>query len=187
MFKQLRSAFLMLLFLTFLTGVIYPLLITGIAQVAFNRQANGSLVHERAVVGSMLIGQANADPRYFWGRPSAIANNPLPSGGSNLALTNAALRQQMDERAAAFRAAHRLANDTPIPADMLFASGSGLDPHISPDSARLQVGRVAEARNLDRTAVAALVEAHIEGPQLGLFGEPRVNVLLLNMALDDLQ
>jgi K+-transporting ATPase ATPase C chain len=145
-------------------------------------------------VGSALIGQPNSDALYFWGRPSAVnymggssADSLGLSGGSNYGSTSAALKTLVAEREAAFRAAHNLPESVPVPADMLFASGSGLDPHISPEAARLQVDRVAEARGLDRQIVAALVEQQVEAPQLGFLGQPRVNVLLLNLALDGLQ
>lgn len=188
MFKQLRPALLMLAILTFLTGVVYPLIITGIAQLEFPSQAHGTLLGDPdQPVGSMLLGQANADPRYFWPRPSATDYNTLPSGAGNLAPTSTELAGLVAERAAGFRAAHGLGTEDPVPVEMLFASGSGLDPHISPDAARLQVGRVAEARGLDEGRLRSLVDAHVEGPQLGFLGDPRVNVLVLNLALDELE
>jgi K+-transporting ATPase ATPase C chain len=186
--KQLKPAFLMLVVLTLLTGLIYPLIVTGLAQLLFPAQANGSLLGDAAQpVGSALLGQANDDPRYFWPRPSATEYGALPSGGSNLSPASAALAELATQRAADFRAAHGLNEAEPVPVEMLFASGSGLDPHVSPDAARLQIARVAAARGLDEAQVAALLEAHVEGQQLGFLGEPRVNVLLLNLALDDLQ
>ncbi len=186
--KQLRPALMMLVVLTLLTGIIYPLVVTGIAQLLFPAQANGSLLGDAArPVGSALLGQANDDPRYFQPRPSATGYGTLPSSGSNLAPTSATLAELVTQRAADFRAAHALDTAAPVPVEMLFASGSGLDPHISPDAARLQVAGVAAARGLDEAQVAALVEGHVEGPQLGLLGESRVNVLLLNLALDRLQ
>lgn len=188
MFKQLRPALLMLAILTFLTGVVYPLIITGIAQLGFPAQAHGTLLGDpEQPIGSMLLGQANADPRYFWPRPSATEYGTLPSGASNMAPTSAALAELVTERAADFRAVHGLSAEDPVPVEMLFASGSGLDPHISPDAARLQVGRVAEARGLDEGRLRALVDAHVEEPQLGFLGDPRVNVLVLNLALDELE
>ncbi len=188
MIKHLRTASLMLILLILLTGVIYPMVITLAAQIIFPRQANGSLEKQgETVIGSALIGQQNNDRRYFWGRPSAIEYNPLPSGGSNLSLTNETLQAAVTEREATFRTANHVPDTVPVPADMLFASGSGLDPHISPEAARLQIGRVAEARGLDREQVAALVERQVEGPQFGFLGQPRVNVLLLNRALDALE
>jgi len=189
--QQLRPALVILGLLTLLTGVAYPLAVTAAAQAIFPAQANGSLVRVGGqVVGSALIGQANADPRYFWPRPSAIDYNPLPSGGSNQGPTSAALQQAVAARAAQLRAAHHLPASTPLPADLLFASGSGLDPDISPEAARLQIDRVAQARQFtpaQRDALAALVERSVEPPQLGLLGQPRVNVLLLNLALDGLK
>jgi K+-transporting ATPase ATPase C chain len=188
MFKQLRPALVMLAILTLLTGLVYPLIVTGIAQVVFPAQANGSLLGDEArPIGSALLGQANSDPRYFWPRPSATEYGTLPSSGSNLAPTSAALAEAVGQRAADFRAAHGLSAADAVPAEMLFASGSGLDPHISPAAARLQVGRVAAARGLTEAQVLALVETHVEGPQLGILGQPRVNVLLLNLALDGLE
>lgn len=188
MVKQLRTAGLMLFFLTVLTGVIYPLVITLAAQIVFPAQANGSLEKQgETIVGSALIGQKNDDPRYFWGRPSAIGYNPLPSGGSNLSLTNETLQTAVTERETAFRTANHVPDTVAVPAELLFASGSGLDPHISPEAARLQIDRIAEARGLNRGQVAALVEQHVEGPQFGFLGQPRVNVLQLNRALDGLE
>ncbi len=189
--RQIRPALVVFVLLSLFTGAAYPLAITGIAQAVFTRQANGSLVPAGGhVVGSSLIGQANADLRYFWPRPSAINFNPLPSGGSNLGPTSAALRKAVADRASQLRAANHLPADTPLPADLLFASGSGLDPDISPEAVRLQIDRVAQARQFtpaQRQALAALVERSIEPPQLGLLGQPRVNVLLLNLALDELK
>jgi K+-transporting ATPase ATPase C chain len=186
--KQLRPALAMLAILTLLTGILYPLVVTGIAQLAFPRQTNGSLVSVgESVVGSALLGQANAGPRYFQPRPSATGYDTLPSGGSNLAPTSLELAAAVAQRAADFRAANGLSADAAVPVEMLFASGSGLDPHISPNAARLQVGRVAAARGLDEATVAALVEEYVEGPQLGILGQPRVNVLVLNLALDGLE
>jgi potassium-transporting ATPase KdpC subunit len=165
--------------------------ITLAANVLFPAQANGSLIErDGQVVGSALIGQSFTSERYFWPRPSAIDYNPLPSGGSNLGPTSAALQAKVIERAAAIRQANRLAEDAAIPTDLLFASGSGLDPHISPDAARLQIDRVAAARSFtsaQRDQLTALIERSIEPPQLGVLGEPRVNVLRLNLAVDRMQ
>lgn len=188
MYKQLRPALLMLAILTFITGAVYPLIVTVVTQLEFPAQAHGSLLGDPGQpVGSRLLGQANDDPRYFWPRPSATGYNAMPSGASNLGPTNANLAGLVAERAIDFRAAHGLGAETLVPVEMLFASGSGLDPHISPDAARLQVGRIAEARGLYEDRLIALVNAHIEGPQLGFLGDPRVNVLVLNLALDDLE
>lgn len=187
--RSIFTALRMLVALTIITGVIYPLVVTLAAQAVFPAQANGSLqTRDGVAVGSSLIGQnMNEDVRYFWSRPSAIRYNPLPSSGSNLGPTNAALAQTVLERAAAFREAHNLPDDTMVPTDMLFASGSGLDPHISPEAARVQVARVAAARGLTVEQVNALVDDAIEAPQIGILGQPRVNVLLLNLMLDELQ
>lgn len=188
MTNQLKPAVVTLALLILITGVIYPFAVTGIAQVLFPAQAGGSLLGEpHQPFGSALLGQSNNDPRYFWPRPSATEYTTLPSGGSNLAATSAALAEAVAQRSADFRAAHGLAISDPVPVEMLFASGSGLDPHISPTAARLQTGRVAAARGLDENRVAALVEEYVEGPQLGFLGQPRVNVLLLNLALDELE
>jgi K+-transporting ATPase ATPase C chain len=189
--QQLRPALVILALLTLLTGVAYPLAVTAAAQAAFPAQANGSLVSAGGqVVGSALIGQANTAPRYFWPRPSAIGYNPLPSGGSNLGPTSAALQAAVAARAADLRAANHLSADVPLPPDLLFASGSGLDPHISPEAARLQIDRVAQARQFtpaQRAALAALVDRFVEPPQWGVLGQPRVNVLQLNLAVDCLK
>jgi K+-transporting ATPase ATPase C chain len=173
--------------LTLITGVAYPLLLTGIAQVVFPFQANGSLiVKDGKVVGSALIGQPFDDPKYFWPRPSAtspFANNSGASSGSNLSPTNPALISAVQGRVDALRAADPT-NKAAVPVDLVTASGSGLDPHISPAAALYQASRVARERKLAPDAVRALVERHTEGRFLGLLGEPRVNVLALNLALD---
>lgn len=195
MTKTMLTALRMFVALTLITGVIYPLGITLLAQALFPVQANGSLiVAANHVIGSALIGQANQEARYFWPRPSAVnymdgaTTDALgSSGATNLGPTSAMLADQVQARAAAFRTAHQLAPDAAIPADMLLASGSGLDPHISPAAARIQIERVAAARGVDAADVAALVEQHVEGPQLGLLGAPRVDVLKLNLALDGIQ
>lgn len=185
---HLRPALVVLALLTLLTGVAYPLLVTGIAQAAFPSQANGSLIKEGdKVIGSSLIGQEFEDAKYFWGRLSATAPayNASASSGSNLGPLNPALRDAVKARVDALRAADP-GNTAPVPVDLATASGSGLDPHISPAAAFYQVSRVAKARNLDEARVTALVQEHVEGRQLGLLGEPVVNVLLLNLALDKL-
>lgn len=188
MWKQIIPALRMLVALTILTGVVYPLVVTVAAQVLFPAEANGSLIRQgEQVVGSALIGQhMNADARYFWTRPSAISYNPQPSGGSNLGPTSATLQTLVEERRTAFASANGV-SEAAVPAEMLFASASGLDPHISPEAARLQVLRVAAARGLEATVVEALVNRYVEEPQLGFLGQPRVNVLRLNLALDGLQ
>jgi K+-transporting ATPase ATPase C chain len=186
--KQLiRPAVVSFALLTALTGLAYPLVTTGLAQLLFPQQAHGSLVvRDGQVVGSALIGQSFTDPRHFWGRPSATSDkpyNPLASGGSNLGPLNPALTDAAKQRVEALRAADP-GNIAPIPQDLITASASGLDPHISPAAARWQVPRVAHARNLDAARVLQLVDAHTEQPLFGLLGGPRVDVLALNLALD---
>ena len=187
MIAQLRPALASLLLLTLITGVAYPLLVTGIAQAVFPYQANGSLiVRDGAVVGSALIGQPFDDPRYFWGRPSATGPfpyNAAASSGSNLSPTSPALVAAVQARVDALRAADP-GNPAPVPVDLVTASASGLDPHVSPAAALYQASRVARARAMAPEAVRALVERHVEGRFLGMLGEPRVNVLALNLALD---
>ena len=187
--KEFRTAFLMLLALTGLTGVAYPLAVTGIAQLVFPGAANGSLVMDGDTArGSALIGQPFADPRYFWSRPSATGTfpyNSAASAGSNLGPTNDKLALAVKGRIDALHAADP-GNQAPVPVDLVTASGSGLDPHISPAAAHYQAGRVARERGLDRTAVEGLIREHTQGRWLGLLGEPRVNVLELNLALDRL-
>jgi len=187
MWKHLRPATVSLVALTVITGLIYPVVVTGIAQVLFPHQANGSLiVKDGKAVGSALIGQPFDDPKYFWGRPSATSpfpNNAGASSGSNLGPTNPDLQKQVQGRIEALRAAEP-GNTAAIPVDLVTTSGSGLDPDISPAAALYQVRRVAKARGLEEAAVRQLVERQIEGRQFGLLGEPRVNVLQLNLALD---
>jgi potassium-transporting ATPase KdpC subunit len=189
---QLRAAIVSLLALTVITGVAYPLLVTGIAQAAFPSQAGGSLIVKGGKpVGSRLIGQPFDDPKYFWGRLSATADangkplayNGAASTGSNLGPTNPALVDEAKGRIDALHAADP-GNEAPIPVDRVTSSGSGLDPEISPAAAEYQVRRVARARGLDEARVRSLVVAHTEDRQLGFLGEPRVNVLELNLALD---
>ena len=187
---QVRIAALALLSLTVVTGLFYPALVTGIAQVAFPFQANGSLLrHHGQIRGSALIGQAFTDPRYFWSRPSATSPFPYnaeSSSGSNLGPTNPELLSQVRARVMALRPGQP-GQDAPVPVDLVTSSGSGLDPHLSPAAALYQVSRVARARGLPAEMVHQLVMTHIEERQLGLLGEPRVNVLKLNLALDDLR
>ena len=187
MSKLLRQSLSLLLVLTVVTGILYPLAATGLAQVLFPHQANGSLiVKDGKSVGSALIGQSFTDPKYFWGRPSATspnAYNALSSTGSNLGPTNPALTDAVKQRIAALHAADP-GNTAPVPVDLVTASGSGLDPQISPAAAQYQVARVANARGLSTSQVQALVDEYTEGRQLGVLGEPRVNVLRLNLALD---
>ncbi|HEY7517827.1 MAG TPA: potassium-transporting ATPase subunit KdpC [Methylomirabilota bacterium] len=188
MLTHLRTAILMLVVLTVVTGLAYPLVVTGIAQVVFPRQANGSLVEKDGkVVGSALIGQPFDDPKYFWGRASATAPfpyNPGSSSGSNQGPLNPALSEAVKGRIEALRAADP-GNTAPVPVDLVTASGSGLDPHITPAAALYQAGRVARVRKIDESKMRELVERHIEGRQWGILGEPRVNVLAVNLALDE--
>src|SRR5499427_2368889 len=187
MWNDLRPALLLFLVFSVLTGVAYPLVVTGIAQGLFPRQANGSLIESSGkAVGSELIGQPFSDPKRFWSRPSATSPYPYnaaSSSGSNQGPTNPALTDAVAARIKALRDADP-ENKAPVPADLVTASGSGLDPHISPAAAEYQVERVAKARGLDPRKVRALVAQATEGRQLGFFGEPRVNVLRLNLALD---
>jgi K+-transporting ATPase ATPase C chain len=187
MIKELKPALLMLLVLTLLTGAVYPLLVTGIAQAVMPAQANGSLIlREGKPLGSALIGQPYASPKYFWSRPSATSPYPYnaaASSGSNQGPTNPALADAVAARVKTLREADP-ENNAPVPVDLVTASASGLDPHISPAAAEYQLHRVARARNLDPSKVAALVAQYTEGRYLGLLGEPGVNVLLLNLALD---
>jgi K+-transporting ATPase ATPase C chain len=185
--KLLIQSILLTVVFTVLTGVIYPLAITGIAQVTFHDKANGSLIErDGRIVGSELLAQQFTGEKYFWPRPSAGNYATVPSGASNLGPTSQALQSNVTANAAAFRTGNKLPADASVPADMVFTSASGLDPHISPESARLQVGRVAAARGISAEQVKALVEKFVEPPQWNVFGEPRVNVLRLNLALDDL-
>ncbi len=192
---QLRPALVSLALLTLLTGLIYPLLVTGLAQLIFPRQANGSLIVQNGqIVGSTLIGQAFDDPKYFWGRLSATgtypynafnAENLTASSGSNYGPLNPALMAMVQARLDALKQADPT-NTRPIPVDLVTASASGLDPHISPAAAAYQLDRVARARGLDPAVVQQLIDQHTQGRDLGLLGEPRVNVLELNLALDAL-
>lgn len=185
--QQLRTAALAVVVFTLLTGLVYPLAITGVAQVAFPQQANGSLIErDGKPVGSELIGQPFDDPKYFWGRPSATGPFPYNAGassGSNLAVSNPAQVDAIKARVEKLRESGVPA-DQPIPIDLVTASGSGLDPHISAAAANVQVGRVARARGVGEATVRELVQGATEGRQFGLLGEPRVNVLRLNLALD---
>jgi potassium-transporting ATPase KdpC subunit len=187
---QIRPALMALLIFTVLMGLVYPLIVTGIAQVVFPHQANGSLIVVNGkAIGSSLIGQSFDDPKYFWGRLSATGPYPYnaeASSGSNLGPSNPALLDEVKARITALKAADPT-NTQPIPVDLVTSSGSGLDPDISVAAALYQVGRVARARGLSQTAVTALVNQYTEGRQLGFLGEPRVNVLKLNLALDGIK
>lgn len=190
MLKLIRNAVVMLLLMTAVTGAAYPLVATGLAQVLFPAQANGSLVmKEGKAAGSSLIGQSFTEPRYFWGRPSTtapMAYNGASSTGSNQGPTNPALTDAVKQRIDALRAADP-GNNAPVPVDLVTASGSGLDPEISPAAAQYQLMRVAKARAVEPAKVQQLVAEATTGRQFGLLGEPRVNVLRLNLALDALQ
>ena len=187
MLSHLRPAFILLVLMTLLTGILYPLAITGVAQVLLPGVANGSMiVKDDRIIGSRLIGQAWSSDKYFWGRPSAAGDkgyDAQASGGSNLGPTSKAL---MDRVQASLDKLHQSTSEKLLPADAVTASGSGLDPDISQEFAKLQVARVAKVRNLPEAQIMALVEAHTSWPVVGLFAERRVNVLLLNLALDGL-
>ena len=174
--KLLRQSLAMLVLLTLVTGIVYPLLVTGIAQAMFPHAANGSVIEQDGKpIGSALIGQPFSDPKYFWSRPSAtspFAYNSAASSGSNQGPTSSALADAVEQRIAALRAADP-GNTAPVPVDLVTASGSGLDPDISPEAAEFQVARVAAARKADPAAVRALVEMHVKRPTFGLLGEPR--------------
>jgi K+-transporting ATPase ATPase C chain len=185
--RLIRQALIMLLLMTALTGVLYPLAVTGTAQLLFSQAANGSIIERGGqALGSELIGQPFADPKYFWSRPSAtapFADNPAASGGSNLGPTNSTLADTVKQRIDALHAADP-DNAAPVPVDLVTASASGLDPHISPAAARYQIARVARIRGMPAAKLAELVDNATEARQFGVLGEPRVNVLELNLALD---
>ncbi|MGA3007660.1 MAG: potassium-transporting ATPase subunit KdpC [Opitutaceae bacterium] len=191
MFKLTLQSILQTLMWTVITGLLYPLAMTVCFQLIFPYQANGSLlIRNGKVVGSELLSQQFQTDKYFWPRPSACSYGTGPggfgaSGASNLGPTSAQLQKNVDSNLAALRTAHKLKDDAPVPADLVFASASGLDPDISPEAARFQIARVAAARNMSVDQVTALVEKFINPPQWGLFGQARVNVLKLNLALDE--
>lgn len=188
--KNFIIALKLLILMTFFLGIIYPLVITGITQAIFPHKANGSLLTLNGkVIGSALLGQKFESERYFWPRPSAIYYNPLPSGGSNLGPTSSDLEKQISQRRSKLLETNGMSDGTIIPLDLLFASASGLDPHISPQAAKFQVKRIALARGFDANSeneLYKLVDRHIEPRVLQLLGEPRINVLRLNLALDSL-
>lgn len=192
MIKLTIQAIRQTLIWTAVTGVLYPLVMTVLLQLAFHRQAEGSLIEwDGKIVGSELLAQQFQGPTYFWPRPSAATYGTGPAGlvassGSNLGPTSAQLQTNVRTNAKALRDAHKLAADAPVPADLVYASASGLDPHISPQAARFQIARVAAARGLSKDQVGALVERFTEPPQWGFLGEARVNVLLLNLELDSI-
>jgi K+-transporting ATPase ATPase C chain len=185
--SELRPALVVFGLLTLLTGVLYPLIVTGVGQIAFPRQASGSLIRAgEQAVGSSLLGQPFSSPRYFWSRPSATSLQPYngaTSAGSNQGPVNPALESAVRDRIAALRAADP-GDTSPVPIDLVTASGSGLDPHISPAAAEYQVARVARARTMSEDVVRRLVDEATKGRTFGILGEPRVNVLELNLALD---
>jgi potassium-transporting ATPase KdpC subunit len=188
--KSLRTALISIVLFTVLTGLIYPLLVTGIAQLIFPGKANGSvLTKDGKAVGSELIGQAFGSPKYFWSRPSAtspFAYNAGASSGSNYGPLNPALLEATGKRMKELKALDSL-NTNPVPVDLVTASGSGLDPHISVAAAVYQLPRVARSRNVSEQQIRSLVDLYTEGRQLGILGEPRVNVLRLNLALDEMK
>jgi K+-transporting ATPase ATPase C chain len=187
MSKLLRQSLSLLLLMTLITGIAYPLIATGLAQALFPRQAGGTLiVQDGKPIGSALIGQLFNEPKYFWGRPSATVPQPYngaSSGGSNVGPTNPALTEAVKQRIAALRAVDP-GNTAPVPVDLVTASASGLDPDISPAAAQYQLARVAKARGLSTAQLQSLVDRNTRDRQFGLLGEPRVNVLQLNLALD---
>jgi K+-transporting ATPase ATPase C chain len=189
--NQILISIKIFLLFSLITGIIYPLFVTALAYLLFKDKAAGSIIiRNDQVIGSSLIGQTFDNPVYFWSRPSAIGYNPLPSGGSNLGLTNEKIRQQITEREKYFLRVNNLPPGTHVPSEMVFASGSGLDPHISPEAVLLQVERIANARNYSinqRNELLILISKHIEEPQFHLFGQERINVFMLNLELDKIK
>lgn len=185
--KYLMPSIRFTLFMTLLLGFIYPFAMTGLSQILLPRQANGDFLKKGdQIIGSSLIAQKFEKSEYFWPRPSATDYNPLPSGGSNLGQTNESLKKTFDERKAKLKSAHPDQSGEP-PQDLLFASGSGLDPHISPEAAQYQAQRVAKFRNMSLEQIQKLIQQTTQEPILGIFGESTVNVLALNMAVDEIQ
>ena len=187
---QISIALKFLLAMTILTGIIYPLLMTGLVQIAFPSQSNGSLImKDGKVIGSELIGQKLDSTIYFWSRPSAIGYNPIPSGASNLGPTSKVLKKQVDDQRKAFATSNSITDSRTIPTEIIFASGSGLDPHISPKAALMQVDRVVKARLFNtekKQQILNMITKLSEGPQFSFFGDDRINVLDLNLELDKL-
>jgi K+-transporting ATPase ATPase C chain len=185
--REVKPAVLLFVVFSVLTGLVYPLFITGVVQVAMPDKAGGSLIAvDGKIIGSELIGQMFTDPGYFHGRPSAVGYSANSSGASNLGPSSSKLMEQVSQRVAEVRSENNLPPDAPVPADLVLASGSGLDPHISPDAAMIQVKRVAKARGLPEEDVTAQVLGHVEPAQFGVLVQNRVNVLKLNLALDEL-
>lgn len=180
--KELWNSLKMFLWMSLLTGIFYPLLITGISQLALNHKANGSFInfHDK-IIGSELIAQETKSDKYFWPRPSAVDYNPLPSGGSNFGATSSSLKKSVEERKSQYGASAH------IPSELLFSSGSGLDPHITVTAAQFQSERISKARNLQIEEIRKLIDNYTESRTLGIFGIPKVNVLKLNIALDEFQ
>ena len=189
--KQLIISLKFLLLMTILTGIIYPFVMTGIAQLSFPSKANGSLIIKNGkLIGSELIGQNFDSTIYFWSRPSAIGYNPIPSGASNYGPTSDTLKKLVNARRASFASKNSIKDINSIPKEMIFASGSGLDPHISPEAASIQLNRVISARKMNgaqQQKVEQLINSLIEEPQFSFLGEPRINVLLLNLGLDNIK
>lgn len=188
--KPIIIALRVFIFFTILLGIFYPLLITGIAQVFFHSKANGSIIYSRNVpVGSVFIGQSVDSSIYFSSRPSAVNNNPLPSGGSNLGLTSLKLKNEYENRKKKFLTENRIGKNVKVPSEMLFSSASGLDPHISPAAALLQVDRISKARNYSqdqKNRLIRLIHDLTEPPQFLCLGQPRINVLIVNLETDKL-
>jgi K+-transporting ATPase ATPase C chain len=188
--KNFLIALKLIVLMTLILGILYPIAITGITQAIFPHRASGSiLVNNGKVIGSVLIGQKFESDRYFWPRPSAIDYNPLPSGGSNLGPTSAELQKQIVSRRTILLKTHGLNERAIIPLDLLFASGSGLDPHISPEAARFQINRITRTRGFDKNGeneLHKLIDKYIEPRDFVVLGEPRINVIKLNVALDSL-
>jgi len=185
---QAKIALKYLLVMTILTGIIYPLLMTGLAQISYPSKANGSLImKDGKIIGSELIGQKFDSSIYFWSRPSAIGYNPIPSGASNYGPTSDTLKKQVTERLVLFAKMNSMSDESVIPKEMIFASGSGLDPHISPEAALMQVDRISQSRHFDITRKEELlkkIKDMTQAPQFLCLGEPRINVLILNLMLD---